>query len=371
MRRGEDPDSRLARVLKDIANAVQEGIEMEEDHPSRNANGKMPILDMEVWMENGIVLYTHYQKKVSSKKVMNAMSAQSASCKKSVHVQELLRRMLNTSPRLDWKVEVAPVLTEYMGRMLVAGYSEGYRKNVLQHALRIIDKMKKEEQEGVRPLYRAKEWEADRRRIDKKRKKHTWSTKGGSTAPIMIPSTPGGELANMLREVAQAEAEVDIKFNIIETGGRTVKSELQRSNPTATAGCTDALCIACKEGRGRGGNCRRSNITYEVECHLCPSDDRSVYVGESSRNLYTRGDEHSKKYGQRAEGSFLTKHQMAKHQGIEAEYSAKVTGQYNDCLTRQVTEGVFIRRCEANIMNTKAEWHQPPIWKVQSEILRG
>ena len=124
-------------------------------------------------------------------------------------------------------------------------------------------------------------------------------------------------------------------------------------------------------GRGGGGNCRRSNITYEIECHLCPSDDRSVYVGERARNLYTRGDEHTKKYTQRAEGSFLSKHQIEKHQGIDAEYSAKVTGQYNDCLTRQVTEGVFIRRCEANIMNTKAEWHQPPIWKVQSEILRG
>ena len=45
--------------------------------------------------------------------------------------------------------------------------------------------------------------------------------------------------------------------------------------------------------------------------------------------------------------------------------------QYNDCLTRQVTEGVFIRRCGTTLMNTKSEWHQPPIWKVQSEILRG
>ena len=94
-------------------------------------------------------------------------------------------------------------------------------------------------------------------------------------------------------------------------------------------------------------------------------------MGESARNLYTRGDEHSKKYAQRAEGSSLSKHQMEKHQGREAEYSAKVTGQYNDCLTRQVTEGVFIRRCEATLMNTKSEWHQPPIWKVQSELWRG
>ena len=43
-------DSRLARVLKDIANDVQPGIELEEDHPSTQDNRMMPILDMSVWM---------------------------------------------------------------------------------------------------------------------------------------------------------------------------------------------------------------------------------------------------------------------------------------------------------------------------------
>ena len=188
----------------------------------------------------------------------------------------------------------------------------------------------------------------------------------------MVPSTPRGELADMLRKVAQAEADKDMKFNIIEAGGRTVQRELQRSNPTATAGCADDSCIACRGGeRGRGGNCRRNNITYEIECQLCQGDARSVYVGESSRNLYTRGSEHASKYESGKEDSFLTKHQMDKHHGLPAEYSAKVTGIYKDCLTRQITEGVDIRRCPAILMNTKAEWHQPPIWKVQSELLRG
>ena len=74
----------------------------------------MTILDMNVWVtEEGIV-----KKEVSSKKVMHAKSAQSATC---VHVQEVLRRIFNTSPRLDWNEEVVPVLNDYMGRMLTAG----------------------------------------------------------------------------------------------------------------------------------------------------------------------------------------------------------------------------------------------------------
>ena len=87
----------------------------------------------------------------------------------------------------------------------------------------------------------------------------------------MVPSTPRGELADMLRKVVQAENSNDMKFKIIETGGRTVKSLLQRSNPTATAGCSADDCIACKGGnRGAGGNCRRSSVTYEIECVPLP-----------------------------------------------------------------------------------------------------
>ena len=44
----ESDDERTARVLTDIANDVIPGVIMEFDVPSRNASGKMPILDMEV-----------------------------------------------------------------------------------------------------------------------------------------------------------------------------------------------------------------------------------------------------------------------------------------------------------------------------------
>ena len=190
----------------------------------------------------------------------------------------------------------------------------------------------------------------------------------------MVPSTPKRELADMLRRVVQAEAtsNKDMNFKVVESGGRTVKSLLQRSNPTATAGCTAEDCIACRGGdRGAGGNCRKNNVTYEIECGTCQGEGRSVYVGETARNLYTRGMEHSKKYEGGKQDSFLQKHQLEKHQGRPAVYTAKVTGTFQDCLSRQVAEGVQIRRCDANLMNTKSEWHQPPIWRIQSEILRG
>ena len=52
--------------------------------------------------------------------------------------------MLNSSPLLDWKTCVAPVLSIYMSRMMQNGYPEKYRVDTLVRALRIYDKMVEE-----------------------------------------------------------------------------------------------------------------------------------------------------------------------------------------------------------------------------------
>ena len=363
-------DERLSKVLLSIANSVMECIKMEADMPSRNCDKKMPILEMKVWMdENGTLMYQHYEKPVSSKTVMHAHSAHSAACKKSVHTQEIIRRLLNSSHRLQWASEVAPVITEYLGRMKMAGYKENYRKVVLKHALSIYDKKWDDEKEGIRPIFRPKDWNKDERKKAKKSKKYEWSTKGGYIAPIFVPSSPGGELAKEMRRVAQTEATKDIKFKIVEMGGRTLKSELQRSNPTATPGCDEEDCLGCGEEKGRGGQCHRSNVNYVIECQLCPENNKATYIGETARNLYTRGKEHLYAYSTNKD-SFIRKHMEESHNGIEAKMTAKVTHNNQDCLTRQVREGVLIRRHNSTLLNTKSEWFQPAVYRVQSEIVR-
>ena len=287
-----------------------------------------------------------------------------------VHVNKVLRRILNTSSRLDWSRHVAPVLTDYMGRMKEAGYDERYRKTTLEQALRMHDKMQEDEKDGNRPVNRPKDWRREERRQEKKKKKHNWATRGGCIAPIFIPSTPNGELLNMLREVTKAEAEPGLKFQLLEKGGRTVKRTAQRSNPTAKAGCQAGDCLACKEERGKGGACRRSNVLYRISCNMCPEDDRSVYLGETARNLYTRGREHAKNNEKKYIESFMNSHQNEQHAGVAADFHAEVVSSYRDCLSRQVSEGVHIRRSKEKVLNSKAEWHQPALWRVRNELSR-
>ena len=78
-----------------IANSVQNGIIMEADYPGRNDDNKLPILDMEVWLDDDMLaVYQHYEKPVSNKQVIHAQSALSARCKQSAHVNEITRRIL-------------------------------------------------------------------------------------------------------------------------------------------------------------------------------------------------------------------------------------------------------------------------------------
>ena len=361
----EERDERLARVLIEIANDIMPCIKMEADWPSKNRDDRLPILDMKVWTDtDGNVVYSHYEKPMSRKSVLNARSAHPAACKRSVHTQEVLRRIMNCSRRLPWRWETAPNVTEYMVRMKEAGYSEGYRRRVLMAAIKIYDQKIEDERKGVRPLFRPKTWNKEERRKEKETKKKEWATKKGHIAPIFVPATPGGGLAREMRDIADREAKYGIHFNIMEVGGRTLKSEIQRSNPTATPGCNKSDCLGCKEGRGKGGKCHKNNINYKVECQIC----KGVYIGETSKNLYTRTIQHCQNKDEKK--SFMKKHSQEQHRGEEEKYTAKTTHTNKDCLTRQIREGVLIRRATQPILNSRNEWFQPPLFKLQSEVVR-
>ena len=70
------------------------------------------------------------------------------------------------------------------------------------------------------------------------------------------------------------------------------------------------------------------------------------------------------------ESSFVRKHQQEQHRGEEVNFTARVVKQNKDSLTRQIREGVLIRRCRKVMLNSKSEWFQPPIYRIRSNIIR-
>ena len=371
--RSEDvTDEALALELKEIADTVMPGIKMEVDVASRHSDGCLPILDMSVWLDgDGNIRYKHYSKPMASKLVIPERSAHPNSGKRSVHIAELVRRLCNTSRELDWDTYVAPVLSEYMARMRAAGYSQDYREHVLRNALAIYDAKLRKNDEGTVPLNRPKGYKKVERMSEKADKRKSWSRKGGFVAPIIVPSTPGGILAKMMRSVAEKEATPGLRFKVVEKGGKRLESLLSKPNPTASDHCVRKNqprkeCVGCNQPGGIN-NCQKSNVLYRYEC--LEDDCHGVYIGETSRNIYSRSLEHKS-----GTNSFIKKHQNECHDNNPPNMKVNCLKSFKDSLSRQVSEGLYIFKTQEDenikLLNSKSEWRQPSLIEMRQEIVR-
>ena len=106
------------------------------------------------------------------------------------------------------------------------------------------------------------------------------------------------------------------------------------------------------EGKGL---CNRESVTCKIKCIGC----NNVYVGETSRNVYTRGKEHSKSLGNKEERSAFWKHCREKHSSEIQQFQMNVTEVYfNDAMLRQISEGIKINNVdEDSLINSKNEWN--------------
>ena len=227
--------------------------------------------------------------------------------------------------------------------------------------------MLKADRDGHHPLYRDRDWQEQERREQKGKKKKNWFTRGGFDTVIMVNPTPGGELARQLQQVLNNNPG-PVKIKVQEQGGVQVKTRLQKSNPNKTRGCDSTDCLACKHGRGNGGECRRNNVGYVLICDECGGDEVS-YVGETGQNVYTRGLRHVTNYKGRHPDSPLWKHDQMVHGGNGAvSFSMKVVKSFRDPLTRQINEAVRISNCSSTTqLNSKTEWHGPATVRLVAE----
>ena len=150
-----------------------------------------------------------------------------------------------------------------------------------------------------------------------------------------------------------------LKIKVIEQTGISLKRLLQRSNPFKSKICGKADCMVYING-GKGP-CDVHGVTYSVTCMECVNTNgkEQTYIGETSRNTYTRGKEHLASLARKEESSVLWKHSKGKHNGRIPRFCMSVMGQFkNDAMLRQVSEAVMINKeGKENTMNNKNEWN--------------
>ena len=85
---------RTAKVMERIANSIHDQIQVTKDTPERHNDGRMPVLDLKVWV-NAIgeiprVSHTFFKKPVASPYVILKRSAVAGKVKRTTLFQEAI-----------------------------------------------------------------------------------------------------------------------------------------------------------------------------------------------------------------------------------------------------------------------------------------
>ena len=242
-----EDDQRTFAIIKQIGETIHQSILLEADYPSKHVDGKLPILDLKVWVHKDEttgdynILHEHYIKDVSTRLVMHAQSAVSWKDKRTIITQMCLRVLLNCSPQLT-KQRVSEHLTYFSKRMQASGYNKRFRYEVIKSAVNAYDNIKELENQGRRPMCRESGYERARRRREKERMKEGWFKKNNYEAVLFVPSTPGSQLASQYRQTVSKHK---VRIRVVERAGKKMKNILQRNDPLSDKACKDNTCFLC------------------------------------------------------------------------------------------------------------------------------
>ena len=150
---------------------------------------------------------------------------------------------------------------------------------------------------------------------------------------------------------------------MIERNGRRLSEILVKNNPWSSEPCTRQNCPVCQqEVRPKVPGCHRRNITYVNVCLTCEEEGiKTQYVGESSRSLAERYQEHlDDAKGKNKEESHMWTHSGDQHQGI-MRYKVSQKKGHKSAMMRQISESIEIKIRSAEgiqLLNNKAEYNR-------------
>jgi hypothetical protein len=367
--RGEEEEGtrsvRVMRKIKRLADGIDQNLKVTTDIGENHEGGKLPILDLGVWIgadREGIlrILHSHYMKGVASRAVMDERSSHNENVKFHVMVNEVDRILKNCSVYLDWKVEAVKHASYYMRRMQYSGYSEKVRYSVLRKALDKYDTRVQAHQEG-RTMYGPEV----RGREKKKRgaRNHDWYKEDKYESVMFVEATPKSVLKDKVERLVTKHK---LKIKVVERVGTTVQRILQRSNPFPRRHCQRDNCEVCR--RGCGIDCRLRGCVYEIVCKEEGCGRR--YRGHTGRSTGTRTGEHVKNWRNKDEKCPLYKHSILYHNGQEFEFDMKILARcYGKPSRRRISEAVYIDELsDDKTMNSKREWTYIKLNKVNGRV---
>ena len=196
-------DIRTAKFFQSVSNSIYEFMQVTIDCPSQHETGFMPLLDIQVKMQQNRIIHKFYKKPISSNKVIMFDSALPAHVKKASIAEGAIRRLRYTDRSLPWP-EVAEILSQYSNELRLSGYDHKYRAEIMESALKGFRRQCLISDSGGTPLFRSRMYERETRRKKKLMAREIWYRPSYNIIGF-IPPTPGGELVKGIQKIVQEE----------------------------------------------------------------------------------------------------------------------------------------------------------------------
>ena len=123
----------------------------------------------------------------------------------------------------------------------------------------------------------------EERGLQKILKSKKWA--GTAESVVFVQSTPDEALKKSIQKVANNSA---FKIRVVEKGGCTLKSMLQKSNIVPNKKCWDSNCPVCQTEEK--GLCCRENAGYSIQCLTCWNDPEKVDRPIQDRKYIMHGE---------------------------------------------------------------------------------
>ena len=318
----------------------------------------MPVLDLQLWVENDKVLYQFYEKPMVSEQVICRWSALSWNTKKVSLAGEVARRYFTTSSCLvddDQSDLMENIIDKFRHKLMVSGYSLKEREIIVKEGRNRYFNVRTLADNGTRPLYRPSSWMKEERAVKKKIKGKTWYGKTFDSV-MFVQSSPGEILR---REIQKIMNDSGFKVRVVEKGGRQLKSILQRSDIEPQKHCFDEECPVCLTSPE--GMCQSESVGYRIWCMPCEEVGIEARMdGETGRTARLRCKEHMKALQSDKESSNLREHCDQMHGGVRVQFGCGVVSRFpGDPLSRQLEEAIRIDQQKGISLNDKAEFVRP------------
>ena len=202
----------------------------------------------------------------------------------AVMVEEGVRRLRNYSRGLDWE-RSRMCLEKFARKLRRSGYPHSFRHQVIKSALDRWKRMCKEEDEGVRPVHRPREFRREERKVAKISKKQNWH-QGGSqlSAPLILDPVAGPLVGQLQEECRKGEDKFGIRVVVATRAGQSVRRDA-KVEPLRKVGCDRQECFPCTGAVKKKPDCERNSVGYRTTCLTCQQEGSSILMMESLEEI--------------------------------------------------------------------------------------